>query len=61
MRQTLDQCRNGLKESVADYIGAIRKACYRFKLPKGLNIFVRGLRSHLRDFLHQQILKQLKI
>ena len=53
MRQTLDQRRQGPKESVADYIAAIRKACYRLKLPKEevLNIFVRGLRSDLRDFV----------
>ena len=53
MRQSLDQRRQGANETVSDYIAAVRKACYRLKLPKEevLNIFVRGLKSELRDFI----------
>ena len=53
LRQNLDQRKQGVSEKLADYTADIRRQCHRLKLPKDevLNVFVRGLRSPLRDFV----------
>ena len=53
LRQNLDQRKQGVSEKLADYTADIRRQCHRLKLPKDevLNVFFRGLRSPLRDFV----------